>query len=256
MIECRHCKNWAGKKPKYTEGACKLTGEITKWNKKDCDIVEDEEEKKVGKEKKEVKEEPKKKPAKKTESKKKEPIAEEPKEEKELPKEWEFENLSPDDIYARVVKIFESSGLPSPSLAKVDKEDMFPDNLDKLTSQQLGQLMFKYENLRAFAAKMSVEWDIKSTTLKKFRDIRQGIIVSALEDNSEKKKLKDALESEAISADKILNKLVKKHLQAEANYKMFQGHYEIYRGHWETISREISRRSDEMKAFMREGGLK
>jgi uncharacterized protein YlxW (UPF0749 family) len=87
------------------------------------------------------------------------------------------------------------------------------------------------------------------------RIVLQGEEVHKLEVDSEKKRLKEGLEAVAIVSNEILNKLRKKEIQLEAKVSGYKTLLDIYSSHWDTISREISRRSDEIKSGLRQGNI-
>jgi hypothetical protein len=163
----------------------------------------------------------------------------------------EEEKWTPYNCYDKAMEVFNASGLPAPAVVKIDKLE-FPMEVEDVTSPALGTLLFEFGALKAYAANKVTEWDIKYHAMKRARDIRQGHIVGMLQKSTEIRLLKDALESQAIHDDEMLNSLVKHTEQAVANYKQFQSAYEQYSIYWDTVSREITRRSDELKSFMRQ----
>lgn len=161
------------------------------------------------------------------------------------------EPWTPDNAYDKAMEIFRLSGLPQPSLISKYEDAEFPTDIDRISNKDLGNMLFQFGGLKAYAASKLVEWEIKHNALKLAKEIRMGYLVDQMEKEAEKKRLKESMQADAIFSDKILNDLVKKTEFAHSAYKKFQSAYEQYGIYWDTASREITRRNDEMKSIMR-----
>jgi len=167
-----------------------------------------------------------------------------------LDKPW-----TPDNCYEKAMAIFNASGLPQPTLTAKYEDVSFPEDIDKVSNKDLGDMLFKFGALKAYAANKLVEWDIKYHALKLGKEMRMGKLVDKMEKSAEKKRLKEAMQADAVENDKMLNELVKREIQAQSNYKKFQSAYEQYGIYWDTASREITRRNDELKIIARGDSL-
>ena len=138
-------------------------------------------------------------------------------------------------------------GVPIPkAIEGLDEDDIFPTAND-MDNQELGKLLFKYGALKGYAAWLAMTAKVEYKNTLHAREIMQGQEVNRLEKESEKKRLKDSLFAEAIEDNEKLRKIVKMEIELEAKVLMYERLFDIYSSHWDTISREISRRADEMK---------
>lgn len=159
------------------------------------------------------------------------------------------------DTLTATLEEIRKAGVPIPkAIDGMEKEDIFPST-NSLGDKELGGLLFKYGALKGYIMWLLFQMEVEYNNVHNARIILQGEEVHKLEIDSEKKRLKEGLEAVAIMNNDILNKLRKKEIQLEAKVSGFRTLLNIYSSHWDTISREISRRSDEIKSGLRQGNI-
>ena len=174
--------------------------------------------------------------------------------EKEVPKK-EKKGWSTKDTLTAALEEIRLAGVPIPkAIEGMDREDIFPST-NSLGDKELGSLLFKYGALKGYIMWLLFQVEVEYNNVHHARIILQGEEVYKLEVDSEKKRLKEGLEAVAIMGNDILNKLRKKEIQLEAKVSGYRTLLDIYSSHWDTISREISRRSDEIKSGLRQGNI-
>jgi hypothetical protein len=253
-MKCSECPVWQPSKfNNYAFGYCKAKGhirppqktiaevdgfykeEVTRNKKKTrpwhiCDVIfDDEEEEKVAP----------KKPAGKKPSGKKKP---------------EREVWTTRQTLDEAMEEVRQQGVPIPkAIDGLDEEDVFPSTND-MEFSELGKLLFKYEALKGYVAWLAKVTKIEFKNTVNGKNLLLKKEVNRIEKASEKKRLKDSMEAQAMEDNVNIGALAKKEASLEAKLIMYEGLFEIYSGHWDTVSREISRMQDEHKTNMYAGG--
>jgi hypothetical protein len=181
-------------------------------------------------------------------------IAVNPRSEK-MAKQKEREGWSTKDPVAVLLSEIREAGVPIPkAIEGMDKEDIFPST-NSLTDKELGGLLFKYGALKGYIMWLLFTAEIEYNNVHKAFTILHGEAIHKLEVESEKKRLKEGLEAIAIRSDEDLKKLYKRDMKLENKVKGYRYLLDIYSSHWDTVSREITRRGDEIKTGMRQANL-
>jgi hypothetical protein len=175
-------------------------------------------------------------------------------EEKKVPKK-KREGWSTKDTLTATLEEIRQAGVPIPkAIEGFDREDIFPST-NSLKDKELGSLLFKYGALKGYVMWLLFQVEVEYNNVKNARIIIQGEEVHKLEVESEKKRLKEGLEATAIMSIEKLKKLRKQEIGLEAKVSGYRTLLDIYSSHWDTISREISRRSDEIKSGLRQANI-
>jgi hypothetical protein len=165
------------------------------------------------------------------------------------------EGWSTKETLASALEDIRVAGVPIPkAIDGMEKEDIFPST-NSMSDKDLGKLLFKYAALKGYIMWLLFQADTEYNNVCNARIILQGEEVHKLEVDSDKKRLKEGLEAVAIMGNNTLNKLVKKEVGLKARVAGYRTLLDIYSSHWDTISREISRRGDEIKAGMRQSNI-
>lgn len=121
----------------------------------------------------------------------------------------------------------------------------FPEDLTKLNSKQLGELLGKFEAWRSYVHTQLVFLDVERKILTDTYEIGVGKMLFNMEKSSEKKRLKEAMIGFIVSTVPLLRRTKEKIIELDAEYAAFNRIQLMYDNNIFTISREISRRQGE-----------
>lgn len=152
----------------------------------------------------------------------------------------------------RVVKRLDGSGLPWPR-KPVDyaSEYEFPADIANLTGGALGKLQGRLAGWEGYTARLLALADVDLELLQASYSIALGQKMAELQANNGKGKLRDILKAEALAAVPELLKATYAIAEKGVLVAALRAQKSIYETQRQALSREQTRRSDEMKARMR-----
>lgn len=155
----------------------------------------------------------------------------------------------------RVLARLNDSGLPWPAKPKdYGEEYSFPTDPTTLNYQALGQLQARLAGWHGYAVRVLALADVDHDILDGRFNIALGMKMSALEKASGKRGLKDTLRAEALAAEATLSNAAYGLVEKAAYVKAMKAQASIFDQQAKALSREQSRRSDEIRLKHGTGG--
>jgi len=154
----------------------------------------------------------------------------------------------------RVLEKISDSGLPWPAKPKdYGEEYTFPSDPTSLTYQAIGQLQARLAGWHGYAVRILAIADMAADMLQGRFDIALSLKMAELEADDGKRGLKDILRARALGADPGLQAAAYALIEKSAYAKMLKAQASIYEQQAKAISREQSRRSDDIR--MKQGNM-
>jgi hypothetical protein len=151
----------------------------------------------------------------------------------------------------RVIEQLNAVGLPWPAKpADYGEEYSFPADPTTLTHQALGQLYARLVGWHGYAIRVLALADMAAEILQQRFDLALGLKMAELEQEGSKRALKDTLRARAIASDPALQAAAYALMEKTAFVKVLRAQAEIYENQAKALSREQTRRSDEIKLRM------
>lgn len=152
----------------------------------------------------------------------------------------------------RVIERMDASGLPWPEKPKdYGSEYEFPADLSGVSGGFLGKLQGRLAGWEGYASRLLSLADVDLSLLQTSFDIALDEKMSDLQTNGSKGKLKNILKAQALAAEPALKKAAYALAERKALVSVLKAQKGIYAEQRQAVSREQSRRSDEMRARLR-----
>ncbi len=153
---------------------------------------------------------------------------------------------------ARVKERLNSTGLPWPKKPEgYGSEYTFPADISTMSGAALGKLQGHLAGWGTYADSLIARVDINMSLLQVSYDVALGEKMVELDENGSKGKLKDILKAQALNAVPELKRATFVLAEKKALVRALKAQKGIYETQRQTLSREQSRRSDEMRARLR-----
>ena len=153
---------------------------------------------------------------------------------------------------AKVTERLNSTGLPWPEKPRdYGLEYEFPADISKMTGGALGKLQGQLAGWGTYADSLISRSDMDMSLLQISYDVALGEKMAELDENGSKGKLKDILKAQALTAVSDLKRATFVLAEKRALVKALKAQKGIYETQRQALSREQSRRSDEMRARLR-----
>ena len=130
-----------------------------------------------------------------------------------------------------------------------DKEYTFPEDVTHITSTDLGQWLFKMAGYKGYALKMLAYAEVEESILKDVYSARISEEMAKIE--AQKKMNKESMVGVILNEHEDVKKLRKRLIERSASVIKGKRLVEMYTMELDVISREISRRGQEMKNYPR-----
>ncbi len=155
---------------------------------------------------------------------------------------------------AKVTERLDSTGLPWPKKpAGYSSEYTFPADISTMGGGALGKLQGHLAGWGTYADSLIARADMDMSLLQISYDVALGEKMVELDTNGSKGKLKDVLKAQALAAVPELKRATFVLAEKRALVRALKAQKGIYETQRQTLSREQSRRSDEMRARLRSG---
>jgi len=143
-------------------------------------------------------------------------------------------------------ELLKKGALPLPKRpAGYAEEYEWPEDVTALTSIQLGQLMGRLSGWQGYGSRLL---GMAALDLHAFETIYELLLGRAMARlASEKRQVKEVLRAVAVDSDPVLTKLTRALVTKRAVVEALQAQIEIYKAHYFALSREQSRRTDDIK---------
>ena len=152
----------------------------------------------------------------------------------------------------KVLERLDSTGLPWPEKpTDYGKEYEFPADISGMSGGALGKLQGRLAGWGTYADTLLSRADMDMSLLQISYDVALGEKMAELDENGSKGKLKDVLKAQALKAVPDLKRATFVLAEKKALVKALKAQKGIYETQRQTLSREQSRRSDEMRARLR-----
>lgn len=150
---------------------------------------------------------------------------------------------------ARVLERLNNTGLPMPARPKdYGLEYDFPADPTSLNSTALGQLQARLAGWHGYAIRLLALAEADHDLLANRFDIALGRKMYLLTERpGEKRQLKDLLRAAALAEEPLLETAANKLAEMSAYMKVLKAQVSIFEAQAKTLSREQSRRSDEIR---------
>jgi hypothetical protein len=153
----------------------------------------------------------------------------------------------------RVLERISDSGLPWPAKPKnYGEEYSFPSDPTTLTSTAVGELYARLSYWHGYAVRLLAVADMSADMLQGRFDLALNLKMAQLEEEGGRG-LKDILRARAIASDPTLQAAAYALIEKAAYAKMLKAQASIYDQQAKAVSRELSRRSDDIR--IRQGGM-
>lgn len=152
----------------------------------------------------------------------------------------------------KVTERLDASGLPWPEKpTDYGSEYEFPADISKMSGGALGKLQGHLAGWEGYVTRLLALADIDLSLLQTSFDIALNEKMADLQTNGSKGKLKDVLRAQALAAEPALKKAAYAIAERKALVSALKAQKGIYDMQRQAVSREQSRRSDEMRARLR-----
>ena len=121
----------------------------------------------------------------------------------------------------------------------------FPINADRLTDVEIDNWLLFLGAWRSYLNYQISRLDGEHSVLSEGYDLLLSSKVAVLEQESEKRLLKDSLKGQALAEDDQLQQLKIRTIELNGELKLLKGRLSLYDSQFETISRVITRRGQE-----------
>lgn len=157
---------------------------------------------------------------------------------------------------ARVLERLDITGLPMPAKPKdYGAEYDYPADPSVLTSTGLGQLKARLTGWHGYAIRLIAIAEVPHDLLATSFNIALGRKMNLIADRpGEKRQLKDTLRAAALESDPVLESAARKLAEWAAYIKVLKAQASIFEMQAKSLSREQSRRSDEIRMRQGSGG--
>ena len=125
------------------------------------------------------------------------------------------------------------------------KDYSFPDDITRVTSHELGQWMFKLASWKGYTLRMLALAESEHSLVEDSYNVLLAKIVSEIDNG--KRFTKEVLTGKALTSDKNLRKLKIRLMESSSEVMATKRILDIYTMQIEIVSREISRRSLDLK---------
>lgn len=152
----------------------------------------------------------------------------------------------------RVTERLDGTGLPWPQKPKdYGSEYEFPADVATLSNPALAKLQARLAGWEGYASRLLTLADLDLSLLETSYNVALGQKMLELQTNGSKGKLKDILKAEALAAVPELMKATYVLAEKKAMVSALKAQRGIYAEQRQSLSREQTRRSDEMRAKLR-----
>lgn len=152
----------------------------------------------------------------------------------------------------RVTERLDSTGLPWPEKPKnYGSEYEFPADVATTSNPALAKLQAQLAGWEGYASRLLTLADLDLSLLETSYNVALGQKMLELQTNGSKGKLKDVLKAEALAAEPELMKATYVIAEKKAVVSALKAQRSIYAEQRQSLSREQTRRSDEMRARLR-----
>jgi len=158
--------------------------------------------------------------------------------------------VSYNEARKRLLERIKNTGLPWPAPPKGYAEEYeFPLDPTELPTEEISRLLAQYAAWAGYATRLLAFVDAELTLLRQRVELAVTAKMAELEDQAGKRSLKDALRARAINEDPVLLSATQILAEKEAEAIILRAQKEIYEKHYFAMSRELSRRSDQVKSY-------
>lgn len=148
----------------------------------------------------------------------------------------------------RVTERLDSTGLPWPSKpTDYGSEYDFPSDITALSGGAIGKLQSRLAGWGGYADRLLALADIDLSLLQNSFDIALNEKMSELQENGSSRKLKDTLRAQALAESPDLKRAAYALAEKRAIVAALKAQKSIYDMQRQAVSREQSRRSDELR---------
>lgn len=152
----------------------------------------------------------------------------------------------------KVTARLDGTGLPWPEKPKdYGTEYEFPADISGLSGGALGKFQGRLAGWEGYATRLLALADIDLSLLQTSFDIALNEKMAELQGNGTKRSLKDTLRAEALTKEPKLKQAAYGLAEKRALVAALKAQKSIYEMQRQAVSREQTRRSDEMRARMR-----
>jgi hypothetical protein len=168
--------------------------------------------------------------------------------------EKEEEKYDVIQAFEKLDSMISNEKLPLPKKAKSFGEEYeFPEDVESIGMADLGNWMLRLSALAGYTGRLLAMKEAQRTILSKSLEVKVNSEVAKIQQASDGKKVtKEAIAAEVITNDEKLRGLKRREIDLIAACNMLEILRDVYTKQGETISRELTRRSLEMKAL---GGM-
>lgn len=158
-------------------------------------------------------------------------------------KDWSYKQA-----LARVANRLDNTGIPFPAPPKnYGKEYSYPEDVTELTSNALAQLMSKLTAWGGYGRRLLAWTEADLNLLETAYDIALGAKMYEITKAAAKKELKDTIRAQALVDEPKLLSATQSISEKQTTARLLKAQVEIYQNHFDALSREQSRRSDELR---------
>ena len=134
---------------------------------------------------------------------------------------------------------------PVPERPEGNHHYTFPLNADRLTDVEIDNWLLFLGAWRSYLNYQISRLDGEHSVLSEGYDLLLSSKVAVLEQESEKRLLKDSLKGQALAEDDQLQQLKIRTIGLNGELKLLKGRLSLYDSQFETISRVVTRRGQE-----------
>lgn len=147
--------------------------------------------------------------------------------------------------------IVKEKGLPQPAKPKGAGEEYdFPDDVNKLSSTELGNLRLKLSRFHGYTLRLLAEIQSQLSPAEEVFDLKRDVSVGRMSREWGKKlPAVDILRAMVIDEDRDLCRMQQIIIELRAKKRRLEAQAAIYERHLGDLSREQARRADEARHF-------
>jgi hypothetical protein len=158
-------------------------------------------------------------------------------------KDWTYKQA-----LERVTKRLDNTGIPFPAPPKnYGKEYAYPEDVTELSSSNLAQLMSKLMAWAGYGRRLLAWSEADLNLLETAYDIALGAKMYGITMTAAKKELKDIVRAQALVDEPTLLSAARSIAEKQTIARLLKAQVEIYQNHFDALSREQTRRSDELR---------
>ena len=134
---------------------------------------------------------------------------------------------------------------PIPERPEGNHHYTFPINADRLTDVEIDSWLLFLGSWRSHLAYQIARLEGEYSILTEGFDLLMSTTVATLEQEAEKRLLKDSLKGQALVEDDQLQQLKIRTIELNGELKILKGRHSLYDSQFDTISRVVTRRGQE-----------